>query len=75
MRKIAKTCEGCQQPIRAGCQQPIRARYRTLVDRYLCDPCWVQAQTEPEGQGTELGADDATEAIRRAFEEQWESKP
>ena len=70
MRKIAKTCEGCHEPV--------RARYRTQVDRYLCDPCWVedqQAQASIDRSITELRElrdDEATEAIRLAFEAQWE---
>ena len=67
MRKIAKTCDGCKESV--------RARYRTLVDRYLCNPCWVEAQTAREPTTTELSADAATEAIRLAFEAQWEGEP
>ena len=30
--KVARHCDGCRQPK--------RARWRTLVDRYLCEPCY-----------------------------------
>lgn len=32
MKKLAKGC--------AGCRQPVLARYRAIVDEFLCQPCW-----------------------------------
>lgn len=32
MKKHARTC--------AGCRQTVRARYRAIVDEFLCQPCW-----------------------------------
>lgn len=32
IRKHARTC--------AGCREPVRARYRAIVDEFLCEPCW-----------------------------------
>jgi len=32
MRKIERGCEGCREKV--------RARYRTLIDQYLCEACF-----------------------------------
>ena len=32
-----------------GCGEPKKARFRTLVDRHLCNDCWYRPQTVPLG--------------------------
>lgn len=42
IRKHARSC--------AGCRQQVRARYRAMVDEFLCGPCYAGWTTKRTAQ-------------------------
>lgn len=46
--KVARICDGCRQPK--------RARFRTLVDRYLCEACYLTPPGVPASSPLTAGA-------------------
>lgn len=47
IRKVSKIC--------ARCKEPVPSRYRALIDRFVCDPCYPIALAEIAAARDQIG--------------------